>query len=57
MHKSLIQNFSFFRDIHNGDFIVKVITSLRPLISIKDDIIIQEGDFVKEIIFVKKGII
>jgi CRP-like cAMP-binding protein len=57
MYKYIIKKFVFFKDIHNGDFIVKVITSLRPLISIKGDIIIQEGDFVKEIIFVKRGII
>ena len=57
MYKSIIKKFVFFKDIHNGDFIVKVITSLRPLITIKGDIIIQEGDYVKEIIFVKKGVI
>ena len=57
MYKPTIENFVFFKDINNADFIVKVITSLKPLLSIKDDIIIQEGDFVKEIIFVKKGII
>jgi hypothetical protein len=57
MYKLIISNFVFFKYINNADFIVKVITSLKPLISIKDDIIIQEGDFVKEIIFVKKGII
>ena len=57
MYKLIIRNFVFFKYINNADFIVKVITSLKPLVSIKDDIIIQEGDFVKEIIFVKKGII
>ena len=44
MYKSIINNFVFFKDIDNSDFIVKVVTSLKPLISIKGDIIIQEGD-------------
>ena len=57
MFKPIIRNFVFFKNIDNADFIVKVITSLKPLLSLKGDIIIQEGDFIKEIIFVRKGII
>ena len=57
MYKSIINYFVLFKDIDNSDFIVKVVTSLKPLVSIKGDILIQEGDFIKEIIFVKKGII
>ena len=57
MYRSIIKFFVFFKDIDNSDFIVKVVTSLKPLVSIKGDIVIQEGDFIKEIIFVKKGII
>ena len=57
MYKPIIKNFVFFRDIDNSDFIVKVVTSFKPLIAIKNDIIIQEGDYIKEIFFVKKGII
>jgi len=57
MHKPIINSFVFFKDIDNSDFIVKVVTSLKPLLSFKGDIVIEEGDFIKEIIFVKKGII
>ena len=57
MYKHLIKNFVFFKDIDNSDFIVKVITSLKPLISFKGDILIQEGDYIKEIFYVKKGVI
>ena len=55
MYKPIIQNFSFFKEIHNSDFIVKVVTYLKQLLLIKEDIIINEGDFIKEIIFIKKG--
>ena len=57
MYKPIIKNFVFFKDIDNSDFIVKVATSLKPLISVKGDIVIQEGDYIKEIIFVKKGML
>ena len=57
MYKHIIKNFVFFKEIDNSDFIVKVITSLKPLISFKGDILIQEGDYIKEIFFVKKGVI
>ena len=57
MYKPIIKNFTFFKDIDNSDFIVKVATSLKPLISIKGDILIQEGDFIKEIFFVKQGVL
>ena len=57
MYKPLIKNFIFFKDVDNSDFVIKVATALKPLISIKGDILIQEGDFVKEIIFVKNGVI
>jgi len=57
MYKPLLRNLVFFKNIDNSDFIVKVVTSLKPLISIKNDVVIEEGDYIKEIIFVKKGII
>lgn len=53
MYKDFINNFVFFRDNHHSDFIVKVITSLKPLLTFKDDILIQEGDYVKEIFLSK----
>ena len=57
MYKQIIQNFIFFKEIDNSDFITKVSTSLKPLIAFKGDILIQEGDFVKEIFFVKFGVV
>jgi CRP-like cAMP-binding protein len=57
MYKPFIENFIFFKDNENSDFIVKVVTSLKPLLSFKNDILIQEGDFIKEIFFVKKGVL
>ena len=57
MYKPLIMNFIFFKDIYNSDFFIKVATSLKSLISVKGNILIQEGDFVKEIFFIKSGVV
>ena len=57
MYKPFIKNFIFFKENENSDFIVKVVTALRPLLSFRHDILIQEGDFIKEIFFVKKGVL
>ena len=57
MYKDFINNFIFFKDNQHSDFIVKVVTSLKPLLAFKDDILIEEGDYVKEIFFVKKGVL
>ena len=55
MYKPFIKHFIFFKHIENSDFIVKVVTSFKPLLSFKENILIQEGDFIKEIFYVKKG--
>ena len=55
MYKPVINNFTFFKDFPNTDFIVKVIAAFKPIIALKNDILIKNGDLVEEIIFVKKG--
>ena len=57
MYKPIITNFIFFKYFGNLDFIVKVILSFRPIIALKNDILLNDGDMVEEIIFVKKGIL
>jgi hypothetical protein len=57
MYKPVIKHFEFFKGVDNSDFVVKVATSLRPLISIKGDVLVHIGDLIKEIFFIKKGAI
>ena len=52
-----IKNFQFFKSFENSDFFVKIVTSLKPILSMKDDILIQEGDIIEDIIFIKKGVL
>ena len=55
MYKNIIDNFIFFKNFDNNDFIVRVVLSFNPILAIKNDILVQEGEFIEEIIFVKKG--
>ena len=55
MYKPIISNFIFFKNFDNTDFIVRVILAFKPIIAMKNDILVKDGDFIEEIIFVKKG--
>ena len=55
MYKPLIKNFIFFKNFDNIDFIVRVILCFKPILAVRNDILIKDGDFVDDIIFVKKG--
>ena len=52
---NLLLKISFFKNFDNNDFIVKVIFCFQPILAIKNDILIKDGDFIEDIIFVKKG--
>ena len=55
MYKPIIQNFFFFKNFNNIDFIVSVILSLKPIIALRNDVLMKHGDYVEDIIFVKYG--
>ena len=55
MYEPIIVNFVFFKNFDNKDFIVRVIFCFKPILAIRNDILIKDGDFVEDIIFVKKG--
>lgn len=58
MYADIINSFNFFKDCNGDvDFITQAILILKPTISTKADILIKQGDFVEEIIFVKRGIL
>ena len=55
IYKPIIKNFLFFKYFENSDFFVKIVTSMKPILSMKDDILVHEGDIIEDIIFIKKG--
>ena len=57
MYKDIIENFIFFKEHreNNIEFKVRILLSLRPIIAYKGEEILQVGEFLDEIIFVKSG--
>jgi len=57
MYKPIIKSFIFFKNFQNTDFIVRVILAFKSIMAYKNDILVNEGDMVEEILFVKKGVL
>ena len=57
IYKPIIKNFQFFKSFENSDFFVKIVTSLKPILTMKDDILIEEGEMIEDIIFIKNGVL
>ena len=55
MYEQIINGFIFFKNFDNIDFIVSVILSFKPILAVRNDILMKNGDFVEDIIFVKIG--
>ena len=57
MYKPIINNFIIFKGLENSNCIIQLVTAFKPIYAIKNDILIQEGDFIEEVIFIKAGVI
>ena len=57
MYKPIIQNFIFFKNFQNTDFIVRVILAFKPVMAYKNDVLINDSDMVDDIMFVKQGVL
>ena len=57
MYFPIISNFKFFSYFGNSEFIIEIVSVLKPLVGIKGDLLINEGDYVEDIIFNKSGIL
>ena len=55
IYKPIVNNFTFFKNISNQFFIVQILISFKPILAIKNDILIKDGDLVEEVFFVKNG--
>ena len=55
IYSKTINSFSIFKEVHNSNFILQVLTSFIPIIAKKEEIIILEGELIDNIIFVKDG--
>lgn len=55
MYRGIINKFIFFKNFDNTDFIIKVILAFKPIQATKNERLVNEGDYIQEIIFVKRG--
>ena len=55
MYRPIIDNFNFFKNFKNSEFINKVISKLKPIIAVKNDILLEQGEIIEETFFVKQG--
>ena len=55
IYDKIITNFNFFKECQNSDFILRILTSFIPLSAKKGAFVINEGELVDNIIFVKEG--
>lgn len=55
MYREVINSFNFFRDCnHEIDFITQAIFILKPTVSMKNDSLIKQGDFIEKLFLLKK---
>lgn len=57
MHRKIIKSFNFFKHVYDNDFIIQVIITLKPTSTVRNDILLKQGDFIEEIILIKIGIL
>ena len=57
MYDPIINNFKIFRCFDNSEFIIRFVSLLKPMVCSKGDILVNEGDFIEDIILNKSGIL
>ena len=55
IYSKQIDNFSIFKDVKNSSFVLQVLSYFIPIVSKKEEILILEGEYIENIIFVKDG--
>ena len=57
MYRDVIKNFVFFKKFDNTDFIIQVILAMKPIQASHNERLVNEGEYIEEIYFVKRGIL
>ena len=55
IYAKVINEFNIFKDVKNSNFVLQVLTKFIPILSKKEEIIILEGEYIENIVFVKDG--
>ena len=57
MYDPIINNFKLFRYFENSEFIIRFVSLLKPMVCSKGDILVNEGDYIEDIILNNSGVI
>ena len=57
MYRDVINNFIFFKKFDNTDFVIQVILAMKPIQASHNERLVNEGEYIEEIYFVKRGIL
>ena len=55
IYSNVINEFTIFKNVNNSSFILQILTNFIPITSKKEEIIILEGEFIENVVFVKDG--
>ena len=55
MYKPLINNFNFFKNFKNSSFVLEIVRKLYPIRAYKNEILLDQGDLIENMIFIKEG--
>ena len=55
MYKPIIKNLNFFKNFKNSSFVLEIVRKLLPIRAYKNDILLDQGDIVENMILVKEG--
>ena len=55
MYKPIISNLHFFKNFNNSSFILKIVPKLVPILAYKNDVILERGEIIEQMILVKNG--
>ena len=55
MYKPIIRNLNFFKNFKNSSFVLEIVRKLLPIRAYKNDILLDQGDIIENMILVKEG--
>ena len=55
MYKPIIKNLNFFKNFKNSSFVLKIVRKLVPIRAYKNEILLDQGDLIENMILVKEG--
>jgi len=55
MYKPIIKNLNFFKNFKNSSFVIEIVRKLVPIRAYKNEILLDQGDLIENMILVKEG--